>query len=194
MISAAAERGWLDRERTILESLTGIRRAGADIVLTYWATEAAGLAGPLTVTDHARSDAERRPRSRRPRRSPDAPGWSRPPSCCGPCSVSLMFGTALLFGLGSRSARRPRHGPAAWSPRWWCWPRAASARSSRRAGPRRGSRRARTGLTAVGVVLAAVGLVQVTFLGVGGAWFVAFVAGAVLLHLPAARAWFGRFR
>ena len=41
MISAAAERGWLDRERTILESLTGIRRAGADIVLTYWATEAA---------------------------------------------------------------------------------------------------------------------------------------------------------
>ncbi|MDD7965936.1 porphobilinogen synthase [Actinomycetospora lemnae] len=41
MISAAVERGWLDRERTILESLTGIRRAGADIVLTYWATEAA---------------------------------------------------------------------------------------------------------------------------------------------------------
>jgi porphobilinogen synthase len=40
MISAAVERGWLDRERTILESLTGIRRAGADIVLTYWATEA----------------------------------------------------------------------------------------------------------------------------------------------------------
>jgi porphobilinogen synthase len=41
MISAAAERGWLDRERTILESLTGIRRAGADLVLTYWAAEAA---------------------------------------------------------------------------------------------------------------------------------------------------------
>ncbi|MEJ2863025.1 porphobilinogen synthase [Actinomycetospora flava] len=40
MISAAVERGWLDRERTILESLTGIRRAGADLVLTYWATEA----------------------------------------------------------------------------------------------------------------------------------------------------------
>jgi porphobilinogen synthase len=42
MITAAAERGWLDRERTILETLTGIRRAGADVVLTYWATEAAG--------------------------------------------------------------------------------------------------------------------------------------------------------
>ncbi|GLW65833.1 delta-aminolevulinic acid dehydratase [Actinomadura rubrobrunea] len=41
MIEAAAEKGWLDRERTIDESLTSIRRAGADIVLTYWATEAA---------------------------------------------------------------------------------------------------------------------------------------------------------
>jgi porphobilinogen synthase len=40
MISAAVERGWLDRERTILESLTAIRRAGADVVLTYWAAEA----------------------------------------------------------------------------------------------------------------------------------------------------------
>lgn len=43
MISAAAERGWLDREACILESLTGIARAGADIILTYWATEAAKL-------------------------------------------------------------------------------------------------------------------------------------------------------
>ncbi|GAA4850466.1 porphobilinogen synthase [Actinomycetospora corticicola] len=41
MISAAAERGWIDRDRTILETVTGIRRAGADIVLTYWATELA---------------------------------------------------------------------------------------------------------------------------------------------------------
>ncbi|WP_280508642.1 porphobilinogen synthase [Nocardia flavorosea] len=41
MITAAAERGWIDRRAAILESLTGIRRAGADIVLTYWATEAA---------------------------------------------------------------------------------------------------------------------------------------------------------
>jgi porphobilinogen synthase len=42
MISAAAANGWLDRDRTILETLTGIRRAGADLVLTYWATEVAG--------------------------------------------------------------------------------------------------------------------------------------------------------
>jgi porphobilinogen synthase len=41
MIEAAAEKGWIDRERTIMESLLSIRRAGADIVLTYWATEAA---------------------------------------------------------------------------------------------------------------------------------------------------------
>ncbi len=43
MIEAAAEKGWLDRERTILETLTSIRRAGADVVLTYWATEVAGM-------------------------------------------------------------------------------------------------------------------------------------------------------
>jgi porphobilinogen synthase len=40
MIEAAAANGWLDRERTILESLTSIRRAGADLILTYWALEA----------------------------------------------------------------------------------------------------------------------------------------------------------
>ena len=42
MITAAAERGWIDRDAAILESLVGIRRAGADVVLTYWAAEAAG--------------------------------------------------------------------------------------------------------------------------------------------------------
>jgi porphobilinogen synthase len=41
MIEAAAANGWLDRRRTILETLTGIRRAGADIILTYYAIEAA---------------------------------------------------------------------------------------------------------------------------------------------------------
>ena len=42
MIAAAAERGWIDRERILLETVTGIRRAGADIVLTYGATELVG--------------------------------------------------------------------------------------------------------------------------------------------------------
>ncbi|KIQ62615.1 delta-aminolevulinic acid dehydratase [Kitasatospora griseola] len=43
MVEAAAANGWIDRERTILETLTSIRRAGAEQILTYWATEAAGL-------------------------------------------------------------------------------------------------------------------------------------------------------
>ena len=42
MISAAAANGWVDGRAAALESLTAIRRAGADIVLTYWAAEAAG--------------------------------------------------------------------------------------------------------------------------------------------------------
>jgi porphobilinogen synthase len=41
MVEAAAANGWLDRDRTILETLTAIRRAGADVVLTYWAAEVA---------------------------------------------------------------------------------------------------------------------------------------------------------
>ena len=43
MLMAAAARGWIDRERAILETLTGIKRAGASIILTYHAREAARL-------------------------------------------------------------------------------------------------------------------------------------------------------
>ncbi|HEY2669543.1 MAG TPA: porphobilinogen synthase [Rugosimonospora sp.] len=43
MVEAAAANGWLDRERTMLETLTSIRRAGAQTILTYWAVEAARL-------------------------------------------------------------------------------------------------------------------------------------------------------
>ncbi|MGC5050171.1 porphobilinogen synthase [Micromonospora sp. DT48] len=43
MIEAAAANGWIDRERAMLESLTSLRRAGAQIILTYWAVEAAQL-------------------------------------------------------------------------------------------------------------------------------------------------------
>jgi porphobilinogen synthase len=42
MVEAAAANGWIDRERVIEETLIGTRRAGADAVLTYWATEVAG--------------------------------------------------------------------------------------------------------------------------------------------------------
>ena len=41
MIWAAAANGWIDGRAAALESLTSIRRAGADIVLTYWAADAA---------------------------------------------------------------------------------------------------------------------------------------------------------
>lgn len=41
MIEAAAANGWIDRNRAIAETLTGIKRAGAQIVLTYWAAEVA---------------------------------------------------------------------------------------------------------------------------------------------------------
>ena len=43
MLEAAAANGWIDSEPAILETLTSIHRAGADMILTYWATEAAGL-------------------------------------------------------------------------------------------------------------------------------------------------------
>jgi porphobilinogen synthase len=42
MLEAAAANGWIDREPAILETLTAFKRAGADVILTYWATEAAG--------------------------------------------------------------------------------------------------------------------------------------------------------
>ncbi len=43
MVEAAAEHGWLDRGRIIAETLTSIKRAGASVILTYWAAEIADL-------------------------------------------------------------------------------------------------------------------------------------------------------
>jgi len=40
-VKAAAEKGWIDEKRVALEILTGIKRAGADMILTYWAKDAA---------------------------------------------------------------------------------------------------------------------------------------------------------
>ena len=60
----------------------------------------------------------------------------------------------------------------------------------RRTPPVSGRRAARAALTVLGVLLAVVGVVQLTFRGVGGSWFVAALAGVVLLHVPAARRWF----
>jgi porphobilinogen synthase len=41
MIKAAADKGWIDERRTALETLTSIKRAGADFIITYYALEAA---------------------------------------------------------------------------------------------------------------------------------------------------------
>lgn len=41
MIKAAAQNGWIDEKRVILETLTSIKRAGADLILTYFAKEVA---------------------------------------------------------------------------------------------------------------------------------------------------------
>jgi porphobilinogen synthase len=43
MVEAAAANGWLDRDRVMIETLTAIRRAGASMILTYWAVEAAAI-------------------------------------------------------------------------------------------------------------------------------------------------------
>ena len=43
MLKAAAERGWLDEDRVVMETLVGIRRAGADMIITYYAPHAARL-------------------------------------------------------------------------------------------------------------------------------------------------------
>jgi porphobilinogen synthase len=45
MIEAAARNNWIDRDRVMMESLTSIRRAGAGIILTYYAKDAARLLG-----------------------------------------------------------------------------------------------------------------------------------------------------
>ncbi|MQA94270.1 MAG: porphobilinogen synthase [Streptosporangiales bacterium] len=45
MVEAAAEKGWIDRDRIVMETLTAFKRAGASSILTYWATEAARRLG-----------------------------------------------------------------------------------------------------------------------------------------------------
>ena len=60
MIEAAAANGWIDRRRAIEESVVGIRRAGADAVLTYWAVELAGwlrMNAPTNDAEFARARA-----------------------------------------------------------------------------------------------------------------------------------------
>jgi porphobilinogen synthase len=42
MVKAAAQAGWLDEKATVLEQMTAFKRAGADLIITYWAKQVAG--------------------------------------------------------------------------------------------------------------------------------------------------------
>ena len=42
MVKAAAANGWLDERATVLEQMTAFKRAGADVIITYWARQVAG--------------------------------------------------------------------------------------------------------------------------------------------------------
>ena len=83
MLKAAAQNGWIDHDRAMLESLTSIRRAGADLILTYFAKEAAQLLarpeGARTLSEFpARSTADpTRPRPRAASTLPSKRGAKR---------------------------------------------------------------------------------------------------------------------
>jgi hypothetical protein len=105
----------------------------------------------------------------------------------------LLVGTGLLFGIAAAVGNAdPATGAGALVLTAIVLLAIGAGALVATRGLARGSRPARSALTAVGTVLAIAGLVQLTFLGVGGVYCVAFAAGAVLLHLPAARTWFGR--
>ena len=66
MVEAAAGHGWIDRDAAVMESLTAIRRAGADVVLTYWAAEVAARLDDRGATHDRRRSRPRTRRTRRP--------------------------------------------------------------------------------------------------------------------------------
>ena len=86
MIEAAAANGWIDRDRAIVETLTSIRRAGAQIVLTYWAAEIANASPPAETCDHAPCPtADERPAMTAPQTTRRSPTRPAPPCSTAPC-------------------------------------------------------------------------------------------------------------
>ena len=65
MIKAAAARGWIDEPRIMMESLTSIARAGADIIITYYAREARARAAMSLTVDHRPCHRLGRPKSQK---------------------------------------------------------------------------------------------------------------------------------
>ena len=90
MIEAAAAQGWIDRDRAMMESLLSIRRAGAQVILTYYAARGRRAAALTACTEGA--GRRRRPRActgdasyaRRTTHGGRAPRGTRPP-CAGSC-------------------------------------------------------------------------------------------------------------
>lgn len=63
MVKAAAERGWIDEKRAALEITTGIKRAGADLIITYWARQLASwLDEPAAETKDRKQESAARPK------------------------------------------------------------------------------------------------------------------------------------
>ncbi len=147
MVEAASANGWLDRDKVIAESLTAIKRAGAGIILTYWATEvAAGLRQPCVFASIALRAGLRYARHRtviRPWREPPSgtvwsaevsqagrpAQWSR--RCCGPGAAGQTSGWCSPPAGTRRWAGRSVR---ALSPGSGC-PRRTGSRRLPRAGP-----------------------------------------------------------
>ena len=96
MVEAAAAHGWIDREAAILETLTSIRRAGADMILTYWAAEVARACpdGPLPRSAEPGGAVAKPGRSGAEVSGPSPRGWA------GLCSGSTGNSARLDGKLG----------------------------------------------------------------------------------------------
>ena len=114
MVEAAAAHGWIDREAAILETLTSIRRAGADVILTYWAAEAAAPAAPLTSATPASAEPPVRVESRafaqsRSSLTGGAAGCrSRPERCTGPVASASGRASCVIGAVGASASGRQR--------------------------------------------------------------------------------------
>ena len=94
MIKAAAERGWLDEKRTVMEALTGIKRAGAEMILTYFAPVCGRLAKGLIVAHP--------PATPQGQLSAGHPGHGD-----GPGKGPVRFRSAPAGGVGNHSSLQP---------------------------------------------------------------------------------------
>jgi porphobilinogen synthase len=76
MVKAAARQGWLDEKRTVVEMVTGIKRAGADLIITYWAKDLSRWleAGPPEAAAAKEDQEQKAPAAAALKRKPARPG------------------------------------------------------------------------------------------------------------------------